>query len=256
MFSQLQKRYQPQVKMKRVLLLIAVFYSLIFTRSFAQDKKVAVVTFYTVKQIGYVGKASQEALLNSAKLADDSAYNILPILKNFHDQFFKNYANSFPFQLLPEKEVINNADYKSFIPDGNTVDDILSFKTDVSIPGYKVLPPLKKYDNEKNLLAVFNNCDGLMKVYLNFEMDKRGTGNLALVKVKANLNIDLFNKNGEKVFSVTESALSQLSGTQVKGIQFMVPRKILPLCENAIDELMIVLQQDMPKIAERAGAKL
>jgi hypothetical protein len=242
--------------MKKILVLIVALSVILVVRSYAQDKKVAVVTFYTVKQIGYTGKASKEAMLNSAKLADDSAYNMLPILKSFHDQFFKNYANKFPFQLLPEKEVVNNTEYKSFIPDGNAVDDILSFKTDVSISGYKVLPPLKKYDNEKNLLAIFNNCDGLMKIYLNFELDKRGSGGLALVKVKANVNIDLFNKNGEKVFSVTESALSQLSATQVTGIQFMIPRKILPLCENAIDELMIVLQQDMPKIAERAGAKL
>jgi len=62
--------------MKKILL---VTYVVLFAlQSFAQDKKVALVSFYTVKQVGFVDKPSEQDLLNSAKLADDTAWRILP----------------------------------------------------------------------------------------------------------------------------------------------------------------------------------
>lgn len=241
--------------MKNILVLICAV--ALTVQGFAQDKKVALISFYTVKQLGFVDKPSQQDLLNSAKLADDTAWHILSILKNFREQFFKNCAYKFPFELLPEKQVLGNREYRDFIPDEGNVDDILNFKTNLPVPGYKALPEQKKNTNEKNMLAVFTGCDGLMKVFLKFQLDRRGVGpKMALVKVRASATISLFNKKGEKVFETTESALSQLSGSQIAGIPFMVPKKLLPLCENAADELLITLQQDMPKVAEKAGARL
>jgi len=241
--------------MKKILL---VTYVVLFAlQSFAQDKKVALVSFYTVKQVGFVDKPSQQDLLNSAKLADDTAWRILPILKSFRAQFFKNDVDKFPFQLLPEKQVLANREYRQFMADNGNVNDILSFKTNLPVPGYQALPDQKKNDNEKNMLTIFPACDGIMKVFVKFELDRRGVGpKMALVKVKASATISLFNKEGEKVFETTESALSQLSGSQIAGIPFMVPKKLLPLCENAADELLIALQNDMPGIAEKAGSRL
>jgi len=243
--------------MKKAFILIAVYTVLFAAKSQAQDKKVALVSFYTVKQVGFVDKPSQQDILNSAKLADDTAWHILPILKSFRAQFFKNDVNKFPFQLLPERQVLSNREYRQFIPDNGNVNDILNFKTNLPVPGYQALPDQKKKENEKNMLAIFPDCDGIMKVVVKFELDRRGVGpKMALVKVKASATISLFNKKGEKVFETTESALSQLSGSQIAGIPFMVPKKLLPLCENAADELLIALQHDMPGIAEKAGSKL
>lgn len=241
--------------MKKIPLLICVIFFAV--KSFAQDKKVALVSFYTVKQVGFVDKPSQQDVLNSAKLADDTAWHILPILKSFRAQFFKNDVNKFTFRLLPERQVLGNRDYRQFMPDNGNVNDILSFKTNLPVPGYQALPDQKKNGNEKNMLAIFPDCDGIMKVIVKFDLDRRGIGpKMALVKVKASATISLFNKKGEKVFETTESALSQLSGSQIAGIPFMVPKKLLPLCENAADELLVALQNDMPGIVQKAGAKL
>jgi hypothetical protein len=241
--------------MKKIPLLICVIFFAV--KSFAQDKQVALVSFYTVKQVGFVDKPSQQDVLNSAKLADDTAWHILPILKSFRAQFFKNDVNKFPFRLLPERQVLGNRDYRQFMADNGNVNDILNFKTNLPVPGYQALPDQKKNENEKNMLAIFPGCDGIMKVVVKFDLDRRGVGpKMALVKVKASATISLFNKKGEKVFETTESALSQLSGSQIAGIPFMVPKKLLPLCENAADELLITLQNDMPGIAQKAGAKL
>lgn len=241
--------------MKKIPLLICVIFFAV--KSFAQDKQVALVSFYTVKQVGFVDKPSQQDVLNSAKLADDTAWHILPILKSFRAQFFKNDVNKFTFRLLPERQVLGNRDYRQFMPDNGNVNDILSFKTNLPVPGYQALPDQKKNGNEKNMLAIFPDCDGIMKVIVKFDLDRRGIGpKMALVKVKASATISLFNKKGEKVFETTESALSQLSGSQIAGIPFMVPKKLLPLCENAADELLVALQNDMPGIVQKAGAKL
>jgi hypothetical protein len=119
-----------------------------------------------------------------------------------------------------------------------------------------VVLPLKGNANEKKLVEMFDQCDGVMKVYINFDMESRGLGRMALVKINAHANIILFNRNGDKIFSVKEDAMSKKSGAQLAGIPFMTPEKILPLCESASDELMIALQNDLPKMVRKADRKL
>ena len=137
--------------MKNILLLICA--ALLTIQSFAQDKKVALVSFYTVKQLGFMDKPSQQDVLNAAKLADDTAWHILPILKSFRAQFFKNDVDKFSFQLLPEKQVLGNLEYHQFMADNGNVNDILSFKTNLPVPGYQALPDQKKNDNETRSIS-------------------------------------------------------------------------------------------------------
>jgi len=239
--------------MKRILLFAALCVMLI-SNTYAQDKKVAVVTFYAVKKINVAGsKGGDESV---ARLANDTAFNLAPILGLFHDQFFADYAKNFQFDILPEKQVLTNRDYKDFLADRGPVTDILNNNTEQPVKGYQVVLPLKRHDNEANLAKIFDQCDGIMRVYLDFDMEKRAFGNAALVKVIANANIDLYNKNGDKVFSVKRSAMSKISGAQVAGIPFMVPRKVLPLCESATAELLALLDKEMPALVKNAGAKL
>lgn len=223
---------------------------------YAQEKKVAVVTFYADKQIDISKFATKSAEASITKLCNDPSFDMSSFLKNFHDQFFKNYSKKFTFDLLPEREVTGDSNYKDFVPNDPASAGALRDELTLAAKGYKVVLPLKDNDNEKKLADMFAACDGVMKVYLDFSMEKKGLGGVALVKVNANVHILLFDKNGKKVFSVTESAMSQLSGSQVARIPFFVPKRILPLCENAVDELMIKLQEDMSKIAEKANGKL
>src|ERR1700761_3581120 len=95
----------------------------------AQDKKVAIVTFYAMKQVGVPGSRSD---ITSNKLSDAPAFNLAAVLKDFHDQFFETYSTSFPFQFLPEDQVVNNKDYKDFIPDNYT--DIKTLDNVANIP--------------------------------------------------------------------------------------------------------------------------
>src|ERR1700743_1823255 len=111
--------------MKKLLALTSLFLSLLTVGAFAQNKKVAVVTFYVVKQIKMPGMSSSDARAASDMLSNYPHFNLKPLLKNFHDQFFYEYAKGFSFELLPENEVISNSDYKNFIADQGNEKEIL-----------------------------------------------------------------------------------------------------------------------------------
>lgn len=243
--------------MKKNLLLASAFLMLFSFLSFAQDKKVAVVTFYVNKKIDVTefGAATYVAV---NKLSDDPSFNMESLLKSFHSDFFDDYSKQFPFQLVPEDQVINNEAYKAFVPVGvasSGVLDISKFAT--VIPGYKVLiEKLAGHENEKNMVKIFNQADGVMDVSISFKLVKIGLGGMGVVKVQASANIALFNKNGDKVFSVDEDAKSKGANPMVAGVPVMTTEKILPLCESAMDELKKELEKDMPKMVKKADKKL
>lgn len=242
--------------MKKTSFLIPLFLTLLITGSFAQTKKVAVVTFYVVKQIGIKDFGSAVTVAAVAKLGDDPNFNMAPLLNNFHTQFFESYSKDFPFQLLPEDQVISNDAYKAFVPVGVATSGI--FKSSYIIPfeGYKLLIPLAGRRNEEDMLKIFNQCDGVMKVYINFDLVKIGFGGMGIVKVNAHANVDLFNKDGDKVFFIKEDAKSQGGSALIGGVPVMTPEKILPMCESALNELMANLQKDLPKMVKKADSKL
>lgn len=242
--------------MKKALIFTSLLLTLWSIATYAQDKKVAVVTFYIVKQIDLnaFGPVAQTA---SIKLSDDPDFNMVPLLTEFHTRFFSDYAKAFPFQFLPEDQVINNEAYKAYIPDGSGGPfKEVAAKYNIPVDGYKVILPLIGHENERNLLQIFNQCDGVMKVYIDFELVKVGIGGMGVVKVNAHANISLFNKNGDKVFSVKEDSKSKKVSPLVAGLPVMTAEKIYPMCESAMDELMQDIQKDLPKMIRKTEAKL
>ena len=119
----------------RKLFVFLLFIS-IFATAYSQDKKVAVVTFYADKKVGMdeLGLGQASDLL---KLEEDTNFNLTPILASFHTQFFDNYAKSFPFQLIPEADVINSPAYKAYVPDDRMPKESAHRYT--AIQGYKVI---------------------------------------------------------------------------------------------------------------------
>ncbi|WP_426671328.1 hypothetical protein ACPPVU_08835 [Mucilaginibacter sp. McL0603] len=243
--------------MKKSFIFTCLFFILLSSLSFAQDKKVAVVTFYVNKKVD-VAEFGAAAYAAENKLLADSSFNLAPLLKNFHTQFSESYSKAFPFQLLPEDEVVNNSAYKAFIPVGVASDGLLDVKKfTIVIPGYKVLiEKLMGHQNEKEMLKIFNQADGVMDVSIYFKLVKIGFGGMGVVKAEAIANIALFNKSGDLVFSVDESAKSSGVSPLVAGIPVMTAEKILPMCESAMTELMSDLQKDMPKMVKKADKKL
>ena len=240
--------------MKQTLTLTLLFFAVALS-GFAQ-KKVALVTFYINKQID-VSELGDAAHVASMKLSDDPAFNLTPLLKDFHQQFFDRYVQSFPFQLLPEDQVTGNDAYKNFTMvegEGKGILNVHNYLTPYD--GYKVVVPFVGHASEKELLKIFNQCDGVLVVYINFKLVKIGFGGMGVVKVMATANMLLLNKNGEKVFAIEEDEKSKSVSPLVAGVPVMSPDKILPMCQSALSVLMDELPKALPKIVKKTDAKL
>jgi hypothetical protein len=234
--------------------LTLLLFALIFSTAYSQEKKVAVITFYADKKIGMdqfgLGQAS-----DLLKLENDPNFNLAPLLANFHTQFFDDYAKNFPFQLVPEADVINFAAYKAYVPDGRPATETDRLYT--AIDGYKVINYGWGLDNAKNLSRMFSQYDGVMFVYINFDFVKGfAIGGVGTVKVNAYANMVLYDKEGKKVFNIRENETSKKTGVMAGGVPVMNPDKVLPMCESALTELMGDLQKKLPKIIKKANAKL
>jgi len=238
--------------MKKMKMLCAAVMLVLIAPVFAQ-KKVAVVTFYADKQVDLkdVGLGGATIITD---LANDPTFNLQPILQQYHDKFFKDFASKFPFELLPETAVIENAAYQAFTPEFQPGYATNSFTT---IAGYKPATPNYGKDNVKKLVSAFSDADGIMFVYVTFALNKGfGVGGTATTKMQAYTNIVLYNKKGEKVFTINEHANSSKTGMMVGGVPVMKSDKILPMCESALTELMKDLDKRLQKIVDKSGKKL
>lgn len=236
--------------MKKLLCFIAV---LMVTATVNAQKKVAVVTFYADKEVG-LSDVGMEGTQLVAELVDDPSFNLQPLIDQFHEKFFNEYAKKFPFELLPEASVTGNAAYQAYKPQTGTQ---ISDKRFVTVPGYIAINHNYGKDNETAMLNMFKEADGVMFVYLTFQMTKGfGVGGTATTKMQAYTNITLYNKEGKKVFAINENANSKKTGMMVGGLPVMAPEKVLPMCESALDELMKDLDKRLQKIIDKSAKKL
>ena len=229
----------------------------------ADRKTAAVCTFFVSKYIDFSELNGNAALAGSiATLADDPKFDLTSVLNNFHDKFFNTYAKAFPFDLMAESEVINNEQYKAYESKfGESGDADLSKirQRYLCVEGYKPLQNFglsKDNKNSTQMLKIFDSADGVMFVYLNYSfVPKLAVGGTGSAGIRATINFRLWNKEGKKVFDMSESAVSKKTVALVGGIPAMKLDKLLPMCENASAELMEDLEKRLPKIAKKVEKK-
>jgi hypothetical protein len=237
--------------MKKITMLLAVL--VLALPGFAQKKKVAVVTFYADRLVNLddVGMGGAAVI---SDLANDQSFNLRPLVQQYHDKFFNEYAKKFPFELMPESEVTGKAEYQAYKPDYKPGTTDASY---VAYDGYKAINHNWGKENEKAMVKMFPEADGVMFVYIDFAMQKGfGVGGTATTKMRVTTNIALYNKKGEKVFSITEGENSKKTGVMVGGVPVMKPEKVLPMCESALNELMGDLEKRLTKIIDKSAKKL
>ena len=239
--------------MKKITMLMAVVLLAFAMPGFAQKKKVAVVTFYADKNVDLsdVGLAGAEVI---ADLAKDPSFNLTPLVEQFHEKFFNEYATKFPFDLVSESEVTSRTDYQAYKPEyqrGYSEDVYVTYKD------YTAIDASWGKKNTNDMAKMFEQYDGVMFVFLTFRMNKGfGVGGTATTKMQAYTNIVLYNKKGVKVFSIHEHANSKKTGVMVGGVPVMKAEKVLPMCESALTELMKDLDKRIQKIIDKTAKKL
>ncbi|MDP6907859.1 MAG: hypothetical protein QF371_00060 [Flavobacteriales bacterium] len=224
------------------------------------QKKVAVTTFYADKYIDFSELGSAAGLAVAiGQLADDPKFNIEPILDKFHANFFNDYAKEFPFDLIPEKDVVENeqyANYESKFGETKDEDRARLFQRYLTVDGYKPLIETlvkNKNNNVIRMLEIFDSADGVMFVSISFKFVKTSPFTAG---IQAYARIKLWNKEGKRVFVVNEFANSKKKVGMVGGIPTASPDKILPMCESAAEKLLADLNKRLNKVAKKAAKKL
>jgi hypothetical protein len=240
--------------MKKYTFLFSLFLLLLTAVVYGQDKKVAVVTFFADRQVGLKGTGLEQAAA-IANLAKDTDFNLLPMLQDFHQQFMDDYSKNFPFQLIPEQEVFNNPGYKAFYPQRDSVSGF-DYRF-VPIKGYQVVHYTWGEHNRRDLLKIFSQADGIMFVDISFYFEPGFAINgMGTAKIKAYASIILVNRDDKTVFRITVDEASKKTVAMVGGIPAMEPKKVLPMCESALSELMKGLDKKLPKLIKKSEASL
>jgi len=249
--------------MKKIkLLFIAATLSLgTIVQAQTNDKKVAVVSFYTDKTIN-VSDLGLEGVKGVADkifdLKNDPNFNLSSTLEKYHAAFFDNYSKKFPFSLLPEADVTGNSEYKSFQPkfENNNTDNINGI---INYPNYKfIYEGVLGKANEEGIAKIFSKtANGVLFTEIHFALIKGfGIGGTATVKMRASVRIALYDNTGKKVWVINEAANSKKTGVMVGGIPVLSAEKIMPMCESALEELLKDLDGRMEKIIKKTDGKL
>mgnify|MGYP006879034230 FL=1 len=228
----------------------------------AQDKKVALTTFWVSKHIGFEqlgGGVGMVAAISS--LMEDPNFNLQPVLDNFYTTFTEEYAEQFPFALLPTDSVIGKKEYQEYEGRFNEDEDedrSKLFQRYLTPEGYTPLQESLfkgENSNQMQMVEMFKDqADGIMFVSMGYEFIKKPVPFTA--GIRAFVRIKVWNNEGKRVLSINEYGTSKESVAIVGGIPIMKPEKLLPLCENASEKLVKDLNKKLGKIAKKCAKKL
>ena len=256
--------------MKKILI-FSVLLALIASVSYGQQKRVAVVTFYVDKYIG-ADKIAQEARqsANEKTMEDDPRFDLRPILEEFHETFMKKYVKQFPFEVVPESEILNHPMYQAYkgldgVEDQDSVDLLNEAINDrfIAIDGYNVLLTggnlLRSWRTESHMLKILEdvNIDGVMFVSLSYAWEpKVAFGGLGNAGIRSYINMDLYNREAKKVFKLDDFAVSKKGVALVSGVPVYNYDKLMPMCANATEELLDDLNKKLPKYVKKVDKSL
>jgi hypothetical protein len=225
----------------------------------AQKKKVAVVTFYANKLVKFdeLGGGLDFIIKDIIGMRDDPRFNLTPILEKYHTNFFNEYAKEFPFDLLPETDVVDTEKYKAFVPKY----ELENYQAENYLMqgNYKyIYEGINGKYNEEGMAKLFaDQADGVLFIHVDFAFEKGfGLGNTMSIKMRATTRMALYNKTGEKVFAFSENERSKKTGVMIGGVPVIKAEKVLPMCESALEELMGDLKKRIAKIVKKSEMKL
>jgi len=196
-----------------------------------------------------------------SSLMEDPNFNLQPVLDNFYTTFTEEYAEQFPFALLPTDSVIGKKEYQEYEGRFNEDEDedrSKLFQRYLTPEGYTPLQESLfkgENSNQMQMVEMFKDqADGIMFVSMGYEFIKKPVPFTA--GIRAFVRIKVWNNEGKRVLSINEYGTSKESVAIVGGIPIMKPEKLLPLCENASEKLVKDLNKKLGKIAKKCAKKL
>lgn len=240
---------------KSVLVLLALMFFVYGVN--AQKKKVAVVTFYVNRYVEPDDNLSGNAKLISsiAALSNNPNFNLSSILENFHNTFFNEFLPMFPFEVIDEKTIWENENYKQM----KSFDSTSIFqRNSLLYKDYRYCDVHSLFKSDlRRLIEYFPEYDGFMFVFLSYKiMAKAAIGGMGSAGIRAFVNMKLWNKETKRVFTIYEGEYSKESVPLIAGIPVMDAEKILPMCQSATDKVLVELKRRLPGMMKKVDKKL
>jgi hypothetical protein len=222
--------------------LITLFAILIVATSFAQVKKAAIISVFGSRNL------SDNPLDTKIyeELMKDSSFNLTPIVNEFDVVVRETFIPDFPFPFLDKKDVVSKPEYPKLAEKTKWADEnwmTTAAEEYVPIAAYGIA------DDEEAIKEAFTflDVDAVMIVYINFNIyDAVGIGPLTKKKIYANVNMKMFDKDGKRIFKLKDRATSNKGVAAVAGI-VASPEKIMPLIQEASDNLLEDMKKKLPK---------
>lgn len=271
--------------------LFSIFLIAVLSAStFAQTKRVAVVQFRANKVIGasdmFFG-LDNNITRHLTTIAEDPRFKVMPILEEFHQLFFKDFAPQMPVEVLPENVVLNTPGYRNYFkeveknPRGAKLMAIVGKIEEphyIAMKGY--LPLIEdestrfgtqlsgtttKNSTQRQIMQVFEGqADGVMFIHLDFAMGRKkslgGFVTNGLVqdgRMVAKGRITLYNREGKRVFEIIKEGYSEEKYNRIAGLSLETkPEDLLPMCKSAAKNLFKELEETFPKMTRKVDAKL
>ena len=258
--------------MKKLIFMMAALVMLTSVAHAQKDKKkIAIVTFYVDKYINAdkIVEGMREQTYEMTR-KDDPRFDLRPVLQEFHHEFIHEFAGKFPFEIVDEQAVLNHPKYQAYsglegIEDEGDIEGLERELQDrfIAIDGYNVLLTggnlLRSWRTESHMVTILDDLDidGVMFVSLYYQWEpKVALGGLGNAGIRAYINVDLFDREAKKVFKLEEFATSKKGVALVNGAPILNYDKLMPMCQNATEELQEDLDKRLPKLVSKVDKKL
>jgi len=238
--------------MKRIIIALMLA-SFTFGVSNSQLKKVALISVYGDRNLS---DNPLETKLYEGMMKD-SSFNLTPIVFKFDENLRDNLLPQFPVPFLEKKDVVNADGYKELV-------QLTHYSHGTKLQSYYTtsaedyIPIGVSGDKQaiKKAFELYPDIDGVMIAYINFNIyDGAGIGGFSKKKVYAYVNMKIFDKDANLLFKLKERASSKKGVASFAGF---IPEtsKVLPVIEDAADNLFSDMEKKLPKSLKKMAKKL
>lgn len=234
--------------MKKSFLILSLF---CIASAFAQEtvNKAAIISIFGDKQVTGGGLAFTVVL---EKLAKDTTFALISSINKFEDKLNKSLLPEFPFPFLTKEEVVKNTDYSQLAREN--ANGLMSLYL-IPANDYHIITQTEK-EKIRKAFEIYKDVDAVALCYLTFEIyDEVGAMGLSAQKVRAYVNMQMFNKEGKNIFKLRDWSKSNTSVMAVGGIMTDLD-KIKKMVEEATDNLIIDMEKKLPKSLNKMAKKL
>lgn len=156
------------------------------------------------------------------RLAEDEKFDLNPALESLYEKTYNDFETSLPFNIIEEDEMLESEAYKNFNPFSKPKNKLYKPSTLLTPDGYMKYHPLalNKKRRAKVLNVIPEDADAAMFVYITYDLVKREIPMIPVsnAAVRANIRMDIYDRNGERILKIRKSAESEEDMKAVAGV--------------------------------------